>query len=888
MNALLLEASRWLWDYYLLASALLAIVLFVTKFTAQPARRMAIHWSAAAGLALLALLCALPGWSFIHMLSSPAEVKPAWTEYLEPTLNPAVQVAELPPSFQPELSSTNTTAIELNAEVHSDTQVVAAQQIIVVDYAVVSFCLFAAGSIVAVLWLALGAYQLRSLRSKIKSASAELLELLHQISADDAPTPELGVVAKLPVAVAIGLLRPMILLPQRFLALPSPSPSLQWRGIDDVAELRTVLAHELAHIRHYDLWLLALMRCLLLLLWPHPLFWLWRRNVRLDQETLADAAAAEVTNRTDYAEQLVDWARVAAETPTPRLASSVGLWESPSQLKRRIAILLDERLTVWRECSRTWRSCSVVALVMLAVGLSLVTLQPAAVAEATANSEGKARDIGRLADVADWQKKVKIIAIGTHDENPQQWWDHAGNPIKDVPFKWERKNPNDVGGGGAFSQPDSVIRKFVLKIEDLPQDARVTWWNQPGVRGTTGGVISVDGQVSPHGYKAQAIAVGKDLRKLSLRVGIAAGQWETKHELQSSGYHGRGDKSVTLYAPRESGQKNQVAVSHNYSDQDYRLFAVDKQGEEHIQSGWGGRSSNGIVTAHASFPNLKPEEVSHYLFKVRDYEWVELKDLPLAATGKQISDPAAANDPVWTPPENPDPVAIRKEAREDAKAGRFEIALAKRLWYHENVLDLRPSQSGVRLSFALSEWLELGEEYPPALAKMKQLRDVAEQRIRDPEKVLVKFEDFQAYAAFNRTLREPERTLDTFRWLDKTDPEDAEHVFRLARKALIQTEAYQLYGKYIDPQRDIKRIGEHYRQKLSFAESSRNAASVAAFAKNTFAKEAATLVAVLVKLERGPEAEQIVAAARQVVRDDDEQLNRLNHQLQTALKGSLP
>ena len=74
----------------------------------------------------------------------------------------------------------------------------------------------------------------------------------------------------------------------------------------------------------------------------------------------------------------------------------------------------------------------------------------------------------------------------------------------------------------------------------------------------------------------------------------------------------------------------------------------------------------------------------------------------------------------WTPPEKPDPEAILQEIREDVKNRRYEVALSKTLWFHENALALRPSLSGVRLSFALSYWLELGEVYPPALEEMKR------------------------------------------------------------------------------------------------------------------------------------------------------------------------
>ena len=77
----------------------------------------------------------------------------------------------------------------------------------------------------------------------------------------------------------------------------------------------------------------------------------------------------------------------------------------------------------------------------------------------------------------------------------------------------------------------------------------------------------------------------------------------------------------------------------------------------------------------------------------------------------------------WIPAQNPDVDAIRAEAQQDRRAGRYEIALKKHIWYHENALKLGIGQGGVRLSFALSNWPALGEVYPPALGKMRQIRD---------------------------------------------------------------------------------------------------------------------------------------------------------------------
>ena len=240
----------------------------------------------------------------------------------------------------------------------------------------------------------------------------------------------------------------------------------------------------------------------------------------------------------------------------------------------------------------------------------------------------------------------------------------------------------------------------------------------------------------------------------------------------------------------------------------------------------------------------------------------------------------------WTPPDNPDPQAILWEAKADAQAGRYEVALAKQLWYHDNVLRLQPAQSAVRLSFALSNWLTLGEEFPPALEKMKQVRDDVEKRIRDEEQVRVKFGDFHEFVAFNRTLGDEQRTVDEFKWLDETDAEDAARVFHAAKPALINRTQYQLCGKYIDPERDIKRIGENYARGLKLAED-RFGERHREFIEKSFLNSSMTLVALLVQNDRGAEAENAAKTAKGFVEDPALQ-KKLNGQMESALKGTVP
>jgi hypothetical protein len=58
-----------------------------------------------------------------------------------------------------------------------------------------------------------------------------------------------------------------------------------------------------------------------------------------------------------------------------------------------------------------------------------------------------------------------------------------------------------------------------------------------------------------------------------------------------------------------------------------------------------------------------------------------------------------------------------KQAREFAAGGLWEEALEKQLWFHNHAFH-EPALAGVWLSFALADWVSLGECYPPARQSM--------------------------------------------------------------------------------------------------------------------------------------------------------------------------
>ncbi|MEM1228246.1 MAG: hypothetical protein AAGJ40_21360 [Planctomycetota bacterium] len=240
----------------------------------------------------------------------------------------------------------------------------------------------------------------------------------------------------------------------------------------------------------------------------------------------------------------------------------------------------------------------------------------------------------------------------------------------------------------------------------------------------------------------------------------------------------------------------------------------------------------------------------------------------------------------WTPPENPDVNAIRHEAKVDKDRGRYETALAKHVWYHENALTLGTGQGGVRLSFALSAWLELGEVYPPALKKMREVRDETESRIRDENRVRVSFGDFHDFVALNRTLRDEQRTANTFAWLDQNDAEDAQRVFLVAKPSLIKQKNYQLYLKYTDLNNAVDRIGENYERGIQLAEE-RFGKDYRDHTEKTFLNASTTLVAVLVKSDQPEDAKRIAEQFREIV-SDETLSEKLDVGLKSAMDGVVP
>jgi hypothetical protein len=241
----------------------------------------------------------------------------------------------------------------------------------------------------------------------------------------------------------------------------------------------------------------------------------------------------------------------------------------------------------------------------------------------------------------------------------------------------------------------------------------------------------------------------------------------------------------------------------------------------------------------------------------------------------------------WTPPAHPDAQKILDEAEADTSAGRYDNALAKHLWFHENALKLDPALSGVRLSFAISDWEKLGAVYPPALEKLKAIRDEAGKAVRESVEYRQAFIDFES---FNRDwigdVNEDNKTKELFIWLDANKPNVATNVYDVAQRVLVAAKEFHLCGKYINPDSSYQRILLRYRENMHGDSDEPNLFRrryQQNYDKNRFEGDVYTLVALLVLNERKADADRIATEATKVLNTRE-----FKKALKEAKNGKLP
>jgi hypothetical protein len=200
------------------------------------------------------------------------------------------------------------------------------------------------------------------------------------------------------------------------------------------------------------------------------------------------------------------------------------------------------------------------------------------------------------------------------------------------------------------------------------------------------------------------------------------------------------------------------------------------------------------------------------------------------------------------------------------RKGDYEEALKRHLWFHEHALEHQPSMYGVRLSFALSYWKQLGAVYPPAIEAMKRVRDESAARL---EKGVRNASLFHDVVSLNDSLEENARTVELFRKLDQDQPASAREYWRMASQQILQARAYDLAKKYVG---NLMAEYEQIKTKLDRMQSAivglGRQEALKANSERSFVDETLLLIDLAVALNDMNTARQIQSKALGVVYDE--------------------
>jgi beta-lactamase regulating signal transducer with metallopeptidase domain len=209
----------------------------------------------------------------------------------------------------------------------------------------------------------------------------------------------------------LGFFRPVVLIPADLAAQADP------------AEVKHVLAHELAHANRYDDWANLFQHLVQAVLFFHPSVWWINNKLSLEREIACDD---HVLLRSGgprlYALALANVAKRISQR-APMLAP--GVWNSNSQLQQRISMILNTR----RNSSPALAKARLAWIVTATVGVGLAALQigprvvfaespatePGPAVTATQTSAGSARTAALSGDAAGNSSSAAVSLVAQTD-----------------------------------------------------------------------------------------------------------------------------------------------------------------------------------------------------------------------------------------------------------------------------------------------------------------------------------------------------------------------------------------------------------------------------------------------------------------------------------------
>lgn len=425
MNEFCLGAARWLLHAAVGGSLLLGVTCLLMRWIPQPARRQRLgDLGMIAALLVVVLSLVGPSWLIVSW-SHPGEQLPEDAGPLaspSPGAQPAARQAEAPAPKEtvatpPSLPARTMLLLDAAPSPDAGGKAAPAEPIdsgMTAITSAVAVFMAVAGFFLA--RLVLGYIALARLLWRAEPPPPEVSGLFDAMAAGTRWV-RLLVSRRLVVPLSCGLVRPTVVLPLALCRSAAPH------------KLRWVFAHELTHLRRRDAWSALVFGLGQVCFFLVPWFWWLRRQVRLCQEYIADAAAAGQDQQAlQYAEFLVSLAHGPALP-----AGAAGVSANGSDLFRRVSMLLKDLVNVETRCPRPWSVVAAGILVALGVLTSGLTLR----ADAAQDDP--------IVIIIQPRKTDKPAAAGkNHEARLHVWKDSAGTAEKTIHFWLSPKDKDAI------------------------------------------------------------------------------------------------------------------------------------------------------------------------------------------------------------------------------------------------------------------------------------------------------------------------------------------------------------------------------------------------------------------------------------------------------------
>lgn len=213
----------------------------------------------------------------------------------------------------------------ISAHSHSVSQRLGAEITLPSTWALALFALWAVGTAILLLRLALGLWRVHRLKTDSDAAPCGLV---NELAIDFPRKAQLFLSDGVEVPAAVGFFRPAVVVPRALLTELS------------IAELRAIVLHELAHIQRWDDWSNLAQKFVKSLLFFHPAVCWIERRLTLEREMACDDIVLEQTGGARaYANCLISFAEKMQRMRT--LALVQPLVDRMCQLSRRVAEILN-------------------------------------------------------------------------------------------------------------------------------------------------------------------------------------------------------------------------------------------------------------------------------------------------------------------------------------------------------------------------------------------------------------------------------------------------------------------------------------------------------------------------------------------------------------------